>query len=46
VLGAVATGGVYGVACWLIESRRGLLPEKLRVQWLRRRLARPAKAHG
>jgi O-antigen/teichoic acid export membrane protein len=46
LLGAAATGGVYALACWLIESRRGLLPEKLRVGWLRQRLARPAKVAG
>jgi O-antigen/teichoic acid export membrane protein len=46
LLGAAATGGVYALACWLIESHRGLLPEKLRVGWLRQRLARPAKVPG
>jgi O-antigen/teichoic acid export membrane protein len=46
LLGALATGGLYGLTCWLIESRRGLLPEKLRFGWLRRRLARPARVHG
>lgn len=39
IVGALATGGVYACACWLIESRRGLLPEKLRVDWLWQRLA-------
>jgi O-antigen/teichoic acid export membrane protein len=34
VIGALATGGSYGLACWLYGSRRGLLPEKLSVWWL------------
>jgi O-antigen/teichoic acid export membrane protein len=34
-LGVLATGGVYAVVCWLVESRRELLPEKLRFGWVR-----------
>jgi O-antigen/teichoic acid export membrane protein len=45
LLGAVATGGFYGLVCWLAGSRLGILPEKLRVGWLGAKLAarwRPA----
>lgn len=38
LLGVLATGGVYAVVCWLLESRRSMLPEKLSAEWLGRRL--------
>ena len=34
--GAIATGGLYAVICWLAGSRFELLPEKLRVGTIRR----------
>ncbi len=46
LVGALATGGVYAVTCWLIESRLGLLPEKLRATWLRRRVVSVVRARG
>jgi O-antigen/teichoic acid export membrane protein len=46
MIGLLATGGVYGVVCWIVESRREMLPEKLRMGSIRRRVldrgARPA----
>jgi O-antigen/teichoic acid export membrane protein len=45
LLGALATGGVYAVTCWLIGSRLKMLPEKLRAGFIRSKLtgrARPA----
>jgi O-antigen/teichoic acid export membrane protein len=39
IVGALATGGVYALIVWLVESRLRLLPEKLRANWLWRRLA-------
>lgn len=45
LLGALATGGVYAVACWLIGSRLKILPEKLRTGFIRAKLtarSRPA----
>jgi O-antigen/teichoic acid export membrane protein len=39
LLGALATGGTYGVICWLIASSLRMLPEKLSYGWLRARLA-------
>ncbi|MDX6626457.1 MAG: hypothetical protein QOE56_1446 [Solirubrobacterales bacterium] len=39
LLGALATGGSYGVICWLIASSLRMLPEKLSYGWLRARLA-------
>jgi O-antigen/teichoic acid export membrane protein len=45
LLGALATGGVYAVACWLLGSWLKLLPEKLRAGFLRAKLTarwRPA----
>lgn len=40
LVGVAATGGLYFLACWLIESSLELLPEKLRVATLRRRVLR------
>ncbi len=37
--GALATGGTYGVICWLIASSLRMLPEKLSYGWLRARLS-------
>ncbi|HEV7562052.1 MAG TPA: lipopolysaccharide biosynthesis protein [Solirubrobacterales bacterium] len=37
--GAIATGGTYGVICWLIASSLRMLPQKLSYGWLRARLA-------
>ena len=45
LLGAIATGGVYAVACWLLGSRLKMLPEKLSTGFIRAKLsgrARPA----
>ncbi len=45
LLGALATGGPYGLFCWAVASRFGMLPEKLSVGWLGAKLAarwRPA----
>lgn len=45
LLGALATGGVYAVACWLLGSWLKMLPEKLRAGFIRSKLsgrARPA----
>lgn len=48
LIGVVCTGGLYALACWVVESRFGLLPEKLRVatigRWLRARNGRPASS--
>jgi hypothetical protein len=38
VVGVLCTGGVYAVTCWLVESRQELLPDKLSVGSIRRRL--------
>jgi O-antigen/teichoic acid export membrane protein len=38
LLGVLATGGLYAILCWLAGSRFGLLPEKLRVGAIRRRI--------
>jgi O-antigen/teichoic acid export membrane protein len=46
LIGTLATGGVYGVVCWLVGSRLELLPETLRVSWLRERLGGAARARG
>jgi O-antigen/teichoic acid export membrane protein len=46
LVGTLATGGVYGVACWLLGSRLGLLPEKLRVGWLREKVSGVVRARG
>lgn len=46
LIGALATGGVYAIACWLVEGRRGLLPEKLSAEWLWRRFGRAQKVPG
>jgi O-antigen/teichoic acid export membrane protein len=46
LVGTLATGGVYAVVCWLTESRMGVLPEKLSVEWLRRRFARTSNVPG
>lgn len=46
LIGALATGGVYGVVCWLLGSRLELLPETLRLGWLRDRLTGAARARG
>jgi O-antigen/teichoic acid export membrane protein len=37
-LGLIATGGTYGLICWLAGSRLRLLPEKLSAGWLRAKL--------
>ena len=39
LLGAAATGGTYGLVCWIAGSRLGILPEKLRAGWLGAKLA-------
>jgi O-antigen/teichoic acid export membrane protein len=39
VIGAVLTAGGYGLLCYALESRQGLLPERLRASYLRRRFA-------
>lgn len=50
LVGTIATGGLYALAVWWVESKRDLLPEKLRIEWLRARLrarmAKPAKVAG
>jgi O-antigen/teichoic acid export membrane protein len=46
LIGTIATGGVYAVACWLAESRLGLLPERLRADVLRRRFAKTSDVPG
>jgi O-antigen/teichoic acid export membrane protein len=38
LLGALATGGTYGIICWLIASALRMLPQKLSYRWLRSRL--------
>lgn len=38
VVGALVTGGLYGIACWLLGTRFELLPEKLRLDSIWRRL--------
>jgi O-antigen/teichoic acid export membrane protein len=40
--GTLATGGVYFVVCWLIESGFDLLPDRLNLGHLRRRVLRGA----
>jgi O-antigen/teichoic acid export membrane protein len=40
LVGVIATGGLYFVGCWLIESAMELLPERLRVATIRRRVLR------
>lgn len=45
LLGALATGGTYGLFCWLVASRLEMLPEKLNAGWLSAKLVarwRPA----
>jgi O-antigen/teichoic acid export membrane protein len=39
LLGAVATGGTYALVCWVVGSRTEMLPEKLRLGWLRMKLS-------
>jgi O-antigen/teichoic acid export membrane protein len=46
LIGALATGGVYLVVCWLLGSRLELLPETLRAGFLRERLAGAVRARG
>jgi O-antigen/teichoic acid export membrane protein len=46
LIGALATGGVYGLTCWLLGSHLELLPEKLRATWLRRRVVSAVRARG
>jgi O-antigen/teichoic acid export membrane protein len=46
LIGTLATGGVYGIVCWLVGSRLELLPETLRVSWLRERLGGAARTRG
>ncbi|HSC20651.1 MAG TPA: lipopolysaccharide biosynthesis protein [Solirubrobacterales bacterium] len=41
LFGTIATGGVYFLACWLVESRLDLLPDRLNAAQLRRRVLRP-----
>lgn len=38
IVGVICTSGIYALACWIAESRLALLPEKLRVTALARRL--------
>lgn len=38
--GAIATGGVYFLVCWLVESGFDLLPDRLNLAHLRRRALR------
>ena len=38
VVGVICTGGLYAAICWLLESHYELLPEKLRIASLWRRL--------
>lgn len=38
LLGVLATGGTYGLICWLVGSRLRMLPEKLSAGWLRAKL--------
>lgn len=40
LVGAICTGGVYFVACWLLESRWQMLPDRLNFGSVRRRFAR------
>ena len=40
LVGLTLTGGVYLLACWLLQSRWDLLPDKLNFVSIRRRLAR------
>lgn len=40
LVGVAATGGLYFLACWLLESTLELLPEKLRVTTVSRRVLR------
>jgi O-antigen/teichoic acid export membrane protein len=45
LVGLVATGGTYGLICWIAGSRLEMLPEKLRMGWLGAKLVarwRPA----
>ncbi|HWN73925.1 MAG TPA: polysaccharide biosynthesis C-terminal domain-containing protein, partial [Solirubrobacterales bacterium] len=42
LLGTLATGGVYFVVCWLVESGFNLLPDRLNAGYLRRRVLRAA----
>ena len=44
LLGALATGGVYAVACWLIGSWLKMLPEKLSTGFIRAKLSRARPA--
>jgi O-antigen/teichoic acid export membrane protein len=46
LIGALATGGVYGIVCWLAESRFGLLPERLSTGSIRRRFIKASGAPG
>jgi O-antigen/teichoic acid export membrane protein len=39
LLGALATGGVYAVVCWLLGSWLKMLPEKLRAGFVRAKLS-------
>ena len=38
IVGVICTSGLYGALCWLVESRLGLLPEKLSAAAVRRRM--------
>lgn len=40
LLGVIATAGPYGLFCWIVASRRRMLPEKLNVGWLGAKLVR------
>jgi len=46
LIGTLATGGLYGLICWLLGSRLELLPETLRLSWLRERLSGAVRARG
>ncbi|HET9676940.1 MAG TPA: polysaccharide biosynthesis C-terminal domain-containing protein, partial [Solirubrobacterales bacterium] len=42
LIGTAATGGVYFLVCWLVESGFDLLPDRLNAASLRRRVLRTA----
>lgn len=46
LIGVICTSGLYAVACWLVESRLELLPEKLRAAAIRGRLLAGRQARG
>jgi O-antigen/teichoic acid export membrane protein len=46
LVGVLATSGLYGMICWLVGSRTGMLPERLRLGWLGGRLSGAVRARG